>query len=233
MYDRRKQAQTVPEISLTFNSWLEGGKVCRALLVYDSVLVYADKSYVNVRTVTVGLTPSNVEARSPLHPENTATTIRSHGLYDPSRRSGVNGYGLIMSTTTNARKTSENSRRPSATSGTQSRAASSRLGARERTLSSAEVIPEDSASNGPRRKPASGAQKTNGSGTTLRQTGRVRLATRENLQVRTRSPVKVAVDDGVEDIGSKGRASTRQGGRAVEGQFQSARTEKKTSRGFL
>lgn len=138
-----------------------------------------------------------------------------------------------MSTTINARKTSENSRRPSATSGNQSRAPSSRLGARERPLSSAEVIPEDSASNGPRRKPASGAQKINGSGTTLRQTGRVHLATRENLQVRTRSPVKVAVDDDVEDQGSKGSASTRQGGRVVEGHSHSARTAKKALRRFL
>ena len=138
-----------------------------------------------------------------------------------------------MSTTINPRKTSENSRRLSATSGTQSRAPSSRLGARERLLSSAEVIPEDSASNGPRRKPASDAQTTNGSGTTLRQTGRVHLATRENLQVRTRSPIKVAVDDDVEDQGSKVRASTRQGARAIEGHSQSARAEKKTLRRFL
>ena len=140
-----------------------------------------------------------------------------------------------MSTTTNARKTAENSRRPSATSGSQSRAPSSRLGAKERPLSSAEVIPEDSASNGPRRKTASATQKMNGSGTTFgdRQTGRVHLATRENLQVRTRSPVKVTVGDGVEDRGSKERVSTRQSDRAVEGQAQSARKEKKVLRGFL
>ena len=140
-----------------------------------------------------------------------------------------------MSTTANARNTAESSRRPSATSAPQSKAPSSRLGARERPLSSAEVIPEDSASNGPHRKGASGAQKVNGSTTTYgeRRTARVHLASRENLQVRTKSPVKVPLGDGVEDRGSKERVSSRQGGRAVEGEAQSARKEMKASRGFL
>ena len=139
-----------------------------------------------------------------------------------------------MSTTANARNTAGNSKRPSATSGAQPRAPSSRLGARERPLSSAEVIPEDSASNGPHRNSASGAQKVNGSTTTYseRQTSRVHLATRENLQVRTRSPIKVPVGDSVEDRGSKERDS-RHGNRVVEGEAQSVRKEKKASRGSL
>lgn len=136
-----------------------------------------------------------------------------------------------MSTTANARNTAENSRRPSATSGAKSRASSSRLGARERPLSSAEVIPEDSASNGPHKRSASGAQNRNGSTTTFgeRQTARVHLATRESLQVRTRSPVKVPVVDGVEDWGSKERVSARQSSPAVEGQAQAPRKEKKAA----
>lgn len=139
-----------------------------------------------------------------------------------------------MSTTVNARNTAETSTRPSATSGAKSRAPSSRLGAKERPLSSAEVIPEDSASNGPHRRSASGAQKMNGHTTSgERQTGRVHLATRENLQVRTRSPVKLPMGDGVEDRGSKERVSTRPSSRAVEGQAQSPRKEKKVLRGFL
>ena len=140
-----------------------------------------------------------------------------------------------MSTTINAQNTSESNRRPTATSGAQSRASSSRLGARERPLSSAEVIPEDSASNGPNRKSASGGQKTNGSTATFgqRQTGRVHLATRENLQLRTRSPVKISVSDGVEDRGLKESGSTRHGVRAAEGQAQPAGKGKKALRGFL
>ena len=133
-----------------------------------------------------------------------------------------------MSTTANARKTADNSRRSSATSGAHAKAPSSRLVARERTLSSAEVIPEDSASNGPRRRSASGAQKTNGSTTTFgeKQTARVHLATRENLQFRTRSPVKTSVGDGVEDRKVKERVLARQSGRTVEEQAQSTRKER-------
>lgn len=140
-----------------------------------------------------------------------------------------------MSTTANARNSAESSRRISATSGAKSRAPSSRLGAREKALSSAEVIPEDSASNGPHRRSASGAQKKNGSTTTYgeRQTGRIHLATRENLQVRTRSPVKMPMGDGVEDRGSKERVPTRQSSRAVEGQSLTPRKENKALRGFL
>lgn len=140
-----------------------------------------------------------------------------------------------MSTTANARNTAGNNKRPSAASAAQSRAHSSRLGARERPLSSAELIPEDSASNGPHSNSASGAQKVNGSTATHgeRQMGRVHLATRENLQVRTRSPTKLPVSDGVEDRGSNERDSTRHGNRAAESEAQSARKEKKVSSGSL
>ena len=140
-----------------------------------------------------------------------------------------------MSTTANARNTAENNGRPSATSGAHPRAPSSRLGAKDRPLSSTEVIPDDSASNGPHRRKASGSQKLNGSTAKSgeRQTGRVHLATRENLHVRTRSPVKVPVGDGVETRGSKERVLPRQGGRTVGGQAQSPRKEKKGLRGFF
>ena len=137
-----------------------------------------------------------------------------------------------MSGTANARTTAENSRRPSATSGAKSRAPSSRLGAKDRPLSAAEVVPEDSASNGPHKRGVSAAQNMNGSTgkSGERRTGRVHLATRENLQVRTRSPVKVPVGDGVEDRGSKERTSIRQSGRAVEGQARAPGKEKKALR---
>ena len=134
-----------------------------------------------------------------------------------------------MSTTASARNMAADSKQPSSASGTKSRVPSSRLGARERPLSSQEVIPEDSASNGPYKKSASGARKTNGSTTILgeRQTGRVHLATRENLQVRTKSPVKVAVSDGIEDRGSKERVTTRLSNRTLDGQAQPPSKEKK------
>ena len=140
-----------------------------------------------------------------------------------------------MSTTANARNTAETSRRTSAASGAKSKAPSSRLGQRERPPSSAEVIPEDSASNGPHRRSAPGAHKVNGSTTTSgeRQTRRVHLATRENLLVRMRSPVKDPMGDGTEDRGPKERVSTRQSSRPVEGQAQAPRKEKKALRGFL
>ena len=139
-----------------------------------------------------------------------------------------------MLNTKNARNTADSSRQPSATSGDNFRAPSSYLGTKERPLSSAEVIPDDSASNGPGRRSASGAQKPNGSiKFSERKTGRVHLATRENLQVRTRSQVKTPLGDGFEDGESKQRTSTRQSGLVVEGQVKAPRKEKKASRGSL
>ena len=139
-----------------------------------------------------------------------------------------------MSATADVRKMAGKSRRPSATPGAQS-GAPSRLGAREsRPLSSTEVIPEDSASNGPHRRSPSGAQKQNGTTTMFseRRTGRVHLASRDNLQVRTRSPVKASISDGVEDRGSKESVPTRNGGRKAKGLAQSPRKEK-ALRGFF
>ena len=122
-----------------------------------------------------------------------------------------------MSTITNARNPADSSRRPSTTSSTKPRVPSSRVAAKERGLSSGEVIPEDSASNPPHRRSASGTSKVNGStrGSSQRQTERVHLVTRENLQVRTKSPVKSPVGDEAEDrIPSE--LPSRQGSRATE-----------------
>ncbi|KAL2046994.1 hypothetical protein N7G274_001012 [Stereocaulon virgatum] len=132
-----------------------------------------------------------------------------------------------MSTSTNARNAADNSRRPSATSGAKSRVPSSRLAAKERPLSSGEVIPEDSASNPPHRRNASGTSKVNGGGGRFseRQTARVHLATRDNLQVRTRSPVKVPVKDEADERISSDLPS-KQDSRAAERSAPASRKEK-------
>ena len=103
-----------------------------------------------------------------------------------------------MSSFLNARNTAENARRPSTTSGAKARGPSSRVATKEKPLSSGEVIPEDSASNAPPRRGVSDAIKVNGSSKTTseRHIGRVNLGRRDNLQVRTRSPVKIPLDDG-------------------------------------
>lgn len=87
----------------------------------------------------------------------------------------------------------EPERGPSTTFGGRSRVPSSRMGARERPLSSGEVIPEDSASNAPSRRTLSTSHKNNAFSAKIqmeRHVGRVQQTTREKLQVRTRSPVK-------------------------------------------
>ena len=136
-----------------------------------------------------------------------------------------------MSTTTNARTSADSSRRPSTTSGTKSRVPSSRLAAKERGLSSGEVIPEDSASNPPHRRTASETSKVNGStrGISQRQTERVHLVTKENLQVRTKSPVKVPVGD-EEEVRIPLDLPSRQGSRATERPAPAPRKEKKALR---
>ncbi len=136
-----------------------------------------------------------------------------------------------MSTTTNARNPADSSRRPSTTSGTKSRVPSSRVAAKERRLSSGEVIPEDSASNPPHRRSASGTSKVNGStrGISERQKERGHLVTKENVQVRMRSPVKVPTGDGEEDRISSDLPS-RQGSRATERPAPAPRKEKKALR---
>ena len=103
-----------------------------------------------------------------------------------------------MSATATARNVAENTRRPSTTSAAKSRAPSSRVAAKERPPSSGEVIPEDSASNAPPRRSVSDVQMVNGQSrrTNELQSARIHLATSDNLQVRTRSPVKIHSDDG-------------------------------------
>ena len=136
-----------------------------------------------------------------------------------------------MSTTTNARNPADSSRRPSTTSGTKPRVPSSRVAAKERGLSSGEVIPEDSASNPPHRRTASGTSKVNGStrGISQRQTERMHLVTRENLQVRTKSPVKAPVGNEEEDVIPSDLPS-RQGSRATDRPAPAPRKEKKALR---
>ena len=136
-----------------------------------------------------------------------------------------------MSTTTNARNPADSSRRPSTTSGTKARVPSSRVAAKERGLSSGEVIPEDSASNPPHRRSASGTSKVNGStrGISERQKERVHLVTRETLQVRTRSPVKAPIVDGGRDRIPSDLPS-REGSRASERPASAPRKEKKALR---
>ena len=136
-----------------------------------------------------------------------------------------------MSTTINARTSADNSRRPSTTSGTKPRVPSSRLAAKERGVASGEVIPEDSASNSPQRRTASGTSKVNGStrGISQRQTERVHLVTKENLQVRTKSPVKVPVGD-EEEVRIPSDLPSRQGSRATERPAPAPKREKKALR---
>lgn len=137
-----------------------------------------------------------------------------------------------MSTSANTRSPAENSRRPSTTTGAKSRAPSSRVAGRERPFSSSEVIPEDSASNGPQRRSASGTSKSNGGSVRTfggRQTERIHLATRDNLQVRTRSPVKATKENDMEERGSAEKPS-RQGSRAAERPAPVLKKEKKALR---
>lgn len=137
-----------------------------------------------------------------------------------------------MSTSANARNAAESSRRPSTTSGAKFRPPSSRVAGKERPFSSGEVIPEDSASNAPPRRSASEAHKANGSSRTVseRQTGRVHLATRDNLQFRTRSPVKAPSSDGAVEGDSKERFPARPSSRLAEGQAAAPKKEKKALR---
>ena len=98
-------------------------------------------------------------------------------------------------------------------------APSSRVHAKERPLSSGEVIPEDSASNFGGRQTASGTFRPNGTSTVLgKRTEKVRETTREKLQVRTRSPVKLKTRPGVgggED--ARNQMPSRHGSQAMDG----------------
>ena len=103
-----------------------------------------------------------------------------------------------MSNSANPRSAPNHDRRTSATASAKPRVPSSRTGTRGRPGSSGEVQPDDSASNAPHRRNPSGAERANGSTwtTTERQTARVNVTTRENVQLRKWSPVKgSAVND--------------------------------------
>ncbi len=137
-----------------------------------------------------------------------------------------------MSTSANARNVAENSRRPSTTSGAKSRGPSSRVATREKPFSSGEVIPEDSASNAPPRRTVSDAQKVNGGTRTIseRQTGRVHSGTRDNLQVRTRSPIKAPSGDGMGDRIPRERFPVRPNSQPVERSSPAPKNDKKIIR---
>lgn len=124
--------------------------------------------------------------------DDDLTKNTTHG-----KSKGAYGPVSAMSASANARNATENTRRPT-TSGAKSRAPSSRVAPKERPFSSGEVIPEDSASNAPPRRSVSDVQRINGESRKAneRQTARVHLGLRENLQVRTRSPVKLHSEDG-------------------------------------
>ena len=136
-----------------------------------------------------------------------------------------------MSTSANARNAAETSRRPSTSTGAKIRPPSLRFTAKERPFSSGEVIPEDSASNGPHRRSASGMSKINGSGRSFggRQTERIHLTTRDNLQVQTRSPGKAHAGDDVEER-SPTDIPSKQGSQAAERPAPAPRKEKKVLR---
>ena len=107
--------------------------------------------------------------------------------------------------------------------------APSRVSAKERPLSSGEVIPEDSASNAGGRRTASGSYRINGGSTVLgKRTDRVRETTREKLQVRTRSPAKTDLRGSADGGDMRSRVSSRQGSQAVDG-LAAAQAQKKTS----
>lgn len=135
-----------------------------------------------------------------------------------------------MSNAGSGRTRAEHDRGPSTTFGSRSRATASRLGTRERPPSSGEVIPEDSASNGPHRRVLSGSQRHNGfsKDSTERQMANIRVTKRDTLQVRTRSPVKVPPGEYAEDIFSRG--APRQSGPAISKATPPTSKEKKALR---
>lgn len=139
-----------------------------------------------------------------------------------------------MSSAGNTRSRAEHDR-PSTTFGTKPRGTSTRVGARERPISSGEVIPEDSASNDPRTRTASGSQNANGVSRTYneRQNGKIQVTTRETLQVRSKSPLKTSFDDIVEESGSRRHYPSRQGSQAAQTQAPAVKKEQKILRALL
>ena len=107
-----------------------------------------------------------------------------------------------MSAPGSLRSKAELNRGPSAAIlNARSRVPSFRASGKEHPLPSGEIIPEDSASNAPSRKPSSGAYKANGTTTEYASNSKERVQvktknyTREKVQVRTRSPVKKPSDE--------------------------------------
>ncbi|KAL8676159.1 MAG: hypothetical protein Q9186_007290, partial [Xanthomendoza sp. 1 TL-2023] len=103
-----------------------------------------------------------------------------------------------MSSTANPGSTAYNDRRTAATSGAKPRVPSSRAAAKERPISSGDIVPEDSASNAPQRSTTSHRVNGYSRNTTERQTARLQsqVTTRERLQVWTKSPIKSYAVDG-------------------------------------
>ncbi|KAL9123908.1 MAG: hypothetical protein Q9217_006709 [Psora testacea] len=118
-----------------------------------------------------------------------------------------------MSSRGNARSAAQHDCVPSTSFG--KRVPSLRVATNERPPSAGELIPEDSASNVSHRRAVSGAGKVNGASNfhSERETGKIQVTTRDNLLIRTRSPVKTSFDDGVEE--KRSRTPSRQDGQAV------------------
>ena len=135
-----------------------------------------------------------------------------------------------MANTGNTRRAIFNDQRTSANISTRSRPPSSRLGAQGRPESREDVLPQDSASNAPHRRAASDAQKANGSTriTTERQTEKIRFATRDNMRIHTRSPVKEPSGEGVgdrEQVFEPPRVSSRATERPLTAAFKKKKKE--------
>ena len=140
-----------------------------------------------------------------------------------------------MSTSANARIATESNKRPSTASGAKSRTNSSRVAPRERPFSSGEVIPEDSASNASPRRSASGAHKLDGGNKvdSKRQTGRIHLSSRDNLQLRTRSPVKISTGDGASERSPRESHAIQPSSRSAEASASAPKKERKAARELL
>ena len=121
---------------------------------------------------------------------------------------GQSRWTAEMSSSANPRSVAYNERRPTASNSAKPRVTSSQQEERQKPGSSGEVFPDDSASNAPHKKNASGSQRINSysRNTSERQTEKVQsqVTTRETVQIRTRSPVK---SSGIGGIGMDGRSS--------------------------
>ena len=118
-----------------------------------------------------------------------------------------------MSSSANPRSAANNDRRTSATVSAKPRVPSSRIEPKGRPGPAGEVQPDDSASNAPHRRKFSVPEKSHGSTRTTneRQTERVSVRTRENVQIRIRSPMKASTSDDKGSWQSEIRKSPRIG----------------------